>query len=460
MKSNFPEAVKQIDHIADFWLPLKIKYDRMPGISLGIVYKGKLLYKNGFGFADVEKRQYADEETLYHIASNSKMFTAVSIMQLVERGELRLDDRVVSHISWFNAKNKDADAAHITIRQLLSHTSGIFRDGDTAHWETGKFPKDLQSSFSNEALRFENLTSFKYANYGYAILGEIIKKISGLSYEEYVEKNILYPLGMNNTFPDYKDNLTHVATGYGRNIPDENRQRFSHYKTYAYAAATGFVSNVVDLSKFVFALSLEGKDKILTRGSKKEMMHPYEKTMDGDEYGLGIEITQIKGRKIVGHGGGFNGFITKVMWDAQSDLGVIVLSNSLDSSAGGIARGIFETIYEFLDKRVGYMENKKIKYSAYEGIYRSVWSDEVVARIGNTLVGFGPKTDSPLRWSTIFIPEKKPHQFLMKDKNVFNSANEVAAFASFKSGKAQKVLLGATPSKRIFYRPFSSNRLS
>jgi CubicO group peptidase (beta-lactamase class C family) len=449
MKNNIPDAIKQISHVADLWLPLKIRYDRMPGISVGIIYQGKLLYERGFGFADIGKKQRATEETLYRIASNSKMFTAASIMQLVERGKLRLDDKAASHIGWFRAKNKNADAANITIRHLLSHTSGIFRDGDTPHWETGKFPRDLQSSFSEKSLRFENLVSFKYANYGYALLGEVIKKVSGLSYEKYVEANILQPLRMDHTFPDYKDNLAHVAVGYGRNIPDEKRQKFAHYKTYAYAPATGFVSNVADIGKFIHALSLESKSKILTRESRKEMLHAYEKTGDGDEYGLGVEITQIKGRKIVGHGGGFNGFTTKVMWDAKSDLGVITLSNSLDSSAVGIGRGIFETIYEFLDKRGEYAGNKKVKYPAYEGIYRSVWGDQVIARMGDILIGFSAKTDSPLKWNTVFIPEKISHQFLMRDKNVFSSYGEFAQFGEFKKGKAQKVILGATPSRRI-----------
>ena len=449
MKSNIPEAVKQVSHTAKIWLPLKIKYDRMPGISVGVVYKGKLLYQKGFGFADIEKKQRTDEKTLYHIASISKTFTAVSIMQLVERGKLRLDDKVASHIDWFKAKNKNADASNITIRQLLSHTSGIFRDGDTPHWETGKFPKDLKSSFSKKSLRSENLIGFKYANYGFALLGEIIKKASGLPYGEYVKKNILHPLGMKGTVPDYEDGLAHVATGYGRNIPDEKRQKFPHYKTNAYAAATGFLSNVVDLGKFLHGLSLENKNKLLSRESKKEMMHPYEKTMDNEEYGFGLEIRQISGRKIVGHGGGFNGFITQIMLDAQNDLGVVVLSNCLGSSASPVARGILEAIYEFSDNRSNYMRSKKVKYQAYEGIYRNVWSDEVVARFGNTLISFGVRSDSPLKWRDLFIPEKTRHQFLMKEKGVFGTDNEIAEFSGFKNGKAQRVLFGATPSKRI-----------
>src|SRR5262249_38332452 len=94
MKSNFSKATKEVGRLIDLWVPVKIRYDRMPGVSIGIRYRGKLVYAKGFGFADLERKQKADEKTLYHIASISKVFTAASIMQLVESGGLRLDDKV------------------------------------------------------------------------------------------------------------------------------------------------------------------------------------------------------------------------------------------------------------------------------------------------------------------------------------------------------------------------------
>ncbi len=450
MKDNTPEAIKHVAHVADLWLPLKIQYDRMPGVSVGIVYKGTLIYKKGFGFSDIDKKKRTTETTRYHIASHSKMFTATGIMQLVEQGKLRLDDKVADYIEWFKAKNGHADTAHVTIRQLLSHASGIFRDGDTGHWETGKFPKDLKSSFSPKAARFESLASFKYSNYGFSVLGEIIARVSSLSYEEYMKRNILRPLGMNSTVPDYEKGMANVAIGYGRNIPGQKeRRRFAPYATHIYAPATGFVSNVVDLAKFIHVFSLDNTRGVLSRESKKEMMHTVEKTLEGDEYGLGIEITYIKGRKIVGHGGGFSGYITKTMWDPKIDLGVIVLSNSLDSSASGIAEGIFETIYGFLETREDYMRGKKIQYSKYEGIYRNIWGDALISRFGNALIEFSPRINSPLKWNSILLPEKTMHHFLIKSKNVFGDVNESAEFGSFKNGKAQKFFISGTPLKRV-----------
>ncbi len=265
---NFSESIRQVSHLIDLWLPLKIQYEHVPGVSLGITYKGTLVYQKGIGFADVEQRRRATEETLYHVASISKVFTALAVLQLVERGKLRLDDKVVHHLDWFRTNTRERDAAHITIRQLLSHASGIFRDGDTPLWETGKFPKDLQFSFSRKSLRMENLTGFKYSNYGFALLGMVIEKVSGVSYASYVQENILWPLRMRNTVPDYRKGLPYFAAGYGRMLPNTKRRKFPHYKTNAYMSATGFISNVVDLARFLSVFSLERRGAIISRESR------------------------------------------------------------------------------------------------------------------------------------------------------------------------------------------------
>jgi len=442
------DIIKHAGHLIDLWLPLKIRYDKTPGLSVGIVYRGKLIYSSGFGYADLSKKIKADENTLYHIASISKTFTAVAIMQLVETGKFRLDDKVAEHIDWFRGKNKYKDSKNITIRQLLSHAAGLFRDGDTPHWETGKFPKDLQKSFSLSSLTLENATGFKYTNYGFSILGLVIEKVSGLTYEEYVRKHIIKPLKINSTSPDYSPSLKDVAIGYGREIPDEKRKTFDHYKTNAYAPATGFLSNVVDLAKYLSALSLDSKEKLLSRESKKEMMRPHEKTEEDEEYGLGLQLLRINKKKVVGHGGGFNGFITQILLDPKSDIGIIVLTNSLESSAGSIARGIFEAIYNALDNTLNH-KGKIPLYKKYEGIYRNVWGDTVIAQFGKELLAFSPRAGLPLKFATILKPRKGSHQFIMKDKSVFDSRDEIASFDKFKSGKAQMFLSGSMPSKRI-----------
>ena len=226
MEKDYVKAIRYTTRILDAWLPWKIQYDRIPGLAVGIVHNGKLVYQKGFGYADVESKISVTPKTCFRIASVSKTFTAVSIMQLVEQGKINLDDRVQKYLPWFKAQTKDSDSSNITIRQVLSHTAGLFRDG-TPHWENDKFPDlaGLKKSISNKSIVFENLTRFKYSNFGFALLGEVIKKASGFDYGEYVNKNIIGKLEMERTAPDYnKENEDWLAKGYSRPMPNKERE--------------------------------------------------------------------------------------------------------------------------------------------------------------------------------------------------------------------------------------------
>lgn len=452
MDQNLKKAATATGSLIDLWLPLRIKYSKTPGLSAGIVYKGRLLYKHGFGFADVTKKQKADSATLYRIASISKTFTAVSIMQLVQSGKLRLDDKITDHLSWFKAENDKSDAAYITIRQLLSHTAGLLRDGDTPHWITGKFPKDIKKTFTPDAFVIENLAGFKYTNYGYSILGLIVEKASGMPYAEYVRRHILKPLGMSQSYSDYEDGVTGLATGYGREVPGEKAKTFPHYKTNAYTPATGFISSVDDLAKYAAAFSLneKGPGKILSHASKREMMHPYsDMDKEGkDRYGLGLDVLKIKGRTIIGHSGGFQGFTTGMAFDPRNDLGVIVLTNAVGSSAYQVTLGILESIYEIADDKK-YSGGKRISYRNLEGTYRNILNDNIIAQCGSVLISFSPQATSPVKNARLLKPEKKRNVFVLEKRNLSDSYAEKVVFRDIRNGKAHTVLFGATPSVRV-----------
>ena len=456
MQKDYTKAIKYTTKILDSWLPWKIQYDRIPGLAVGIIHNGKLIYQKGFGYADVESKISVSSKTCFRIASISKTFTAVAIMQLVEQGKINLDDRIEKYLPWFKAQTKDSDSSNITIRQVLSHTGGVFRDGNTPHWENDKFPDlvGLKKSISNKSVVFENLTKFKYSNFGFALLGEVIKKASGLDYDEYVVKNIIKKLEMERTAPDYdKENDNWLARGYSRPIPNKERETFPHSKTKAYAPATGFLSNVSDLAKYLATMSLKRKDAntLVSKESKKEMMREYWATGEENEsYGLGLDIYKIGKRKIVGHGGGFAGFITQISLDVENDIGVISLTNTNDSSNGSINTGIFETIYKFVDEKNKYDEGEKIlDQEKFEGAYRSRWGDTIVVGIDTNLVAFDPKTNSPVKDGTLLKPKAK-NKFVMETKSNFDSPGEFATFIfELKAKRVTKVLFGATPSERL-----------
>lgn len=456
MKKDYTEAIKCTTKILDAWLPWKIQYDNIPGLAIGIVHNGKLVYQKGFGYADVESKIPVTPKTCFCISSISKTFTAISIMQLVEQGKINLDDRVEKYLQWFKVKTKDFDSSTITIRQLLSHTSGIFKDGNTPQWENGVFldVAGLRRSISNKTLIFKNLTKFKYSNFGFALLGEVIKKASGLSYNEYVTKHIIKKLDMERTAPDYaKEYNDWLAKGYSRYIPNKEREAFSHSETRAYASATGFLSNVPDLAKYLAALSFKLKEAntLISKESKKEITREYWATGEESEsYGLGFEIYNIRNRKIVGHGGNFIGFTTQIYLDVENDIGVILLTNTFYDSCDLINTDIFETIYNFADKKNKYCEGKKIpNQEKFEGLFRSKWADIIVVGIDTKLIAFEPVTNSPVKDGTL-LKAKGKNKFLMETKSNYDFFGEFTTFIfEEKAKKATKAIFGAIPYQRL-----------
>ena len=456
MEKDFTKAIKYTAKILDAWLPYKIQYDRIPGLSVGIVHNGKLVYRKGFGYADVESKIPITPKTCFRIASISKTFTAVAIIQLVEQGKINLDDRVEKYLPWFNAQTKDTDSRNITIRQILSHTGGVFRDGNTPHWENDKFPDlaGLKKSISNKTVVFENLTKFKYSNFGFALLGEIIKKASDISYDEYVARHIIKKLKMERTASDFsKETDEWLAKGYSRPIPNKEREAFRHSQTKAYDPAIGFLSNVFDLARYLAALSLKRKEAnvLVGKESKKEITREYWATgEEGESYGLGFDIYKIGKRKIVGHGGGFAGFITQISLDVENDIAVITLTNTNDSSCGSINTGVFETIYKFVDEKDKYGKGKKVSnQEKFEGVYRSRWGDTLVVGIDTNLIAFGPKANSPVKDGTL-LKSKGKNKFVMETKSNFDSPGEFATFVFEKKiRKAIRLISGSTPSERL-----------
>ncbi len=454
MEKDFVKAIKYTAKILDAWLPYKIQYDQIPGLSIGITHHGKLVYQKGFGYADVESKIPVTSETCFRIASISKTFTAVAIMQLVEQRKINLNDRIEKYLPWFKVQTKKANSRNITIRQLLSHTSGVFRDSDTPHWEDDNFPdlEVLKKSISDKTLVFKNLTRFKYSAFGFALLGEIIKQVSGISYDKYVIKHIIKKLGMTRTTPDFtKEMEQSLAKGYSRPIPGIQREVFPHSETRAYAASTGFISNISDLAMYLAALSPKRKETnvLISKKSEKEMLKEHWVTgEEGKSYGLGFMLYKVEKRKIIGHMGLFAGFNARISLDVTNDIGVIVLSNTNSSPSGAINTGILQTIYTLVDEKNKYSEGKKISnQEGYEGTYRSRWEDTIVVGVDANLIAFDPETNSPLRDSVLLKPKGKD-TFVMETKSNFDSSGELITFIFEENVKKAKRLISAsTPSE-------------
>lgn len=436
-----PEVDKTLKKSLDLWLPWKIQNDHVPGIVVYVSRDGKPIYNTAFGHANVEKGTAMNSSTLFRVASMSKMFTAVAIMQLVEKKKITLQTRVSKIIKEF-----DTDALRIiTIKNVLQHRAGIFRDSGKNYWNENMFTDDVLLDVTISTKVIDRDVDFKYSNFGFSILGKIIEAVTGKTYFEYVNEHIIQKLNLKDTYPDYDASLeSRLAVGYSRNLFNEKRYSFSHSKTQEYAPATGFVSTVADISLFLSDI-WGTKSKLLNKESKKILAASFKKVYSSLSYGFGFEREVICGEETFGHGGGYDGYITRSFYMPKEKLSVIVFTNCLGGSADLFAKNIVRLIHWL--KAIKPIE-KRTNTEKYEGIYRDVSTDDCIVGAAGNLLSFNPTVRKPFDAKTYLYPVG-PDTFEIKSSDRFGSVGEKVVFTDFKNTKAQKILWAGSIENRI-----------
>ena len=381
------------------WLEGQIAYRGLPGIAVGVVKDQELIWSKGFGFADVQAKLPMTATTQFRVASNSKLFTAIAIMQLREEGKVGLDDPVVKHLPWFKAKPAGDDDGPITIEQLLSHSSGLQREADD-HWVSYNFPtrEQIQRLYSDRQAAFAPSVRWKYSNLAYAIAGLVIEQVSGQSWADYVERHIFQPLNMRNSSVD--QNVPGLAVPYGRRMPDGTREKLPFVDARGMAAATGATSTVDDLAKFIsaqFRRGPRGPGQIVSGGSWREMLRVRsveENWTKGS--GLGFDVKRVKDRTYIGHAGGYPGNTTQTLIQLDDKVGVIVLTNANDSNPWDIANELMATVGKAVANAAPTKPATVAWDPAWErfaGLYRARWNDQQVVLLNQKLVIITP--DAP-----------------------------------------------------------------
>ena len=312
---------------------------KVPAISIALLKEGKVTYKRGFGFKDLEKGVPASPSTLYGIGSITKSFTALSIMQLFEKGLLDLHDPVGKYLPI----KLISSGKEVTIHHLLTHSSGIpslsyaealFEGflGIGDEW----FPASSSSDVLTLARKMSEWSvtkpgrKFFYLNTGYVLLGKIIEALSGLSYEDFIKENILKKLGMSKS-SFYREELIKdpdLAAGYALINGKHARKPFP----YGVTADGGLFSNVLELSKYLMMYLRRGEG-VVSEDSIRAMETPYIdvpwQLFGGEGYGYGLIIhPNFIGRKLVEHSGSvliYTGFIGYL---PDEGIAVAVLENS------------------------------------------------------------------------------------------------------------------------------------
>lgn len=440
--TKIPDYLLASVNILDRWLAYQRFLWEIPGLSVGVVYKNQTIFSNGYGFENIKTKKRATDKTLYRIASISKTFTATCIMQLKEKDKLNLDDKVQKYLPWFKSEN-DKDLDKITIGELLSHTAGILREGRLPFWIDDKFPTidEIKQEIKEGISVFHPSEKFKYSNLGYSILGELIKAVSSKSYEQYVKENILNKLGLERTYADFDSSLSsQLATGYGRRVPDKEREIFENINTKSMASATGFVSDVLDLCEYVSAQFI-GSGKLLSDESKKEMQKVSWKrpVKDDNNYGLGF----IVGKETMGHSGGFQGYTTQISMDKKNEVGIVILSNAVNAPTRKFREGFFRLV-NYFKKNGKYFQKKSKDLSKYEGLFTFRWGEADIVNINNNLICYAPEYINPTEDICKFEQNSKDN-FKVIEGDDYGRLGENLKYEFDGKGNIRKVTFGANP---------------
>lgn len=309
----------------------QLREQRIPGMALAVVRDGQIIKARGYGWANVELDVSVKPETIFQTGSVGKQFTAAGVMMLVEEGKVGLDDHVSKYFADAPVTWKD-----ITVRNLLTHTSGI-PDYTEKLIDLRKDYTEAQllKIFERLPLNFPPGQKWTYSNTGYVLLGIIIHKVTGQFYGDFLHDRIFAPLGMTSTrIISEADIIPNRASGY-RLVKGMLKNQEWVSPTLNTTADGALYTNVLDMAAWDAALRT---GKLLNQSSFEQMYTPVTLT-DGKTYpyGFGWDIAQAGGRRLLEHGGAWQGFTTFIARYDEEALTVIVLTN-LDSEHSNPAR--------------------------------------------------------------------------------------------------------------------------
>jgi CubicO group peptidase (beta-lactamase class C family) len=397
------EIVREAARYADTWIALRARTQRIPGVQVAVAVAGELLLSSANGFARLPGTDGPDDAGeplttahLFRIASHSKTFTATAVLQLVEAGKLRLDDTAGEHVAALSG----SPIADRTLAELLAHGGGVVRDTHEADfWQLQReFPDAdaLVAACLDAPDVLERNERFKYSNIGYGVLGLVIEAASGRPYAEYVAEHVVGRLGLLNTGPELDAARSgEYATGYTGLEACDRRLPIDQVDTRALAAATGFWSTAEDLCRYAAAHVL-GDERLLSDASKRRIHRgEWEVEETGDRYGLGFGIHKIGERRLIGHGGGFPGHITRTLFDPIDGLTVVVLTNAIDGPALELVQGVVKLVDAALGNAEEPSEEAVADHSSFTGRFAALWGVTDVVDLGGRLRLVGPNQADP-----------------------------------------------------------------
>lgn len=364
------ERLKEIDEYA-----AKAMRDwRVPGFAIAIVKDDAVIFAKGYGVRKLGETTPVDEHTLFAIASNTKAFTAAALATLVDEGKIKWDDHVTDYLPGFQLYDPYV-TRELTIRDLISHRSGLATFGGDLLWYDTTYGRDEIL----RRIRYLKPTSSFRSKYGYQNVmflaaGQVVAAVTGKSWDDYVRERFLQPLGMTTTTTSVKafKSMDNIASPHNELDGKIRVVRYSNVDGVGPAA--GLNSNVAEMAEWLRLQLGRGKYKgkqFFSAAASREMWSPqtiipiseggerFNPTRHFNTYGLGWFVSDYQGRKLVSHGGGLDGMISQVAMMPEENLGVVVLSNSETAVPSILVNKVFDV---------------------FLGVPKRDWSAELLAR--------------------------------------------------------------------------------
>jgi D-alanyl-D-alanine carboxypeptidase len=453
--AEHPEVASGI-RLLEAWVESQMAYRQLPGMSLGMVYDQELVWARGFGSADVEREVPATPDTIYRIASITKLFTSTAIMQLRDQGRLRLDDPVEERLPSFRIRRQHRDAPPVTVRHLLTHTSGLPRESAFPYWTDLQFPaaEEILAALSEQETVYPPDTHWKYSNLAMALAGEIVAHLSGEPYAGYIEHHILRPLGMGSTSVGVpEERRPSLATGYGRRMPDGTREIRPFTDARGIDAAAGIASTVGDLARFAalqFRDGPAGGSQILTGSTLREMHRVHWLDPDWKRgSGIGFRVIHREEGDLVGHGGWVAGYQTAFQTCPSRKIAVIALTNADDGQPyPGTSNSVVDRAFQWVAPAItraaappAAIPEPDPAWQRYVGLYRRPWGDTQVLVINGRLVLIVPTEPDPMVTMATLVPVRE-HAFRIEGGDPSGCHGELAVFELDAGGRVERLKVG------------------
>ncbi len=318
-----------------------------PGLAAGIVRDGELAWTGGFGVADLDAGSAPDAGTVARVASITKTFTATAVMQLRDRGLLRLDDPLTVHLPEFGAAVETGGrVADVTLRRMLTHHSGLSTETALMSWGAEEFPgrDEVLGALPRTEVVIPADSQWKYCNLAFGLLGEVISRLSGVDYATYLRESVTGPLGMDSTALERGDlPAGRLFTGYDAavpGVPGRGVPRLAEYRHLNGIAAAGQLhSTVEDLARWISFQFRAGdgvspEAGVLSARALSEMHRPQYAAADWSSgQCLPWAAERVGDRVYLGHGGGIHGFSSQICFNVPTRSGVVLLANAWPTAA-------------------------------------------------------------------------------------------------------------------------------